>query len=113
MMERIFRSYFIVCVLLFSELGDAINGLLDSAVSKKTSNIYMRYFTAYTEFCTDLSLPVQGICSAKSVELWVSSLSKKGLSYGTIHSHLSALRHISKRNSVLVICQSDQLEIAL
>ena len=102
-----------LCVFVFSELEDEFEELLESAVSQKTSNIYRRYFNAYTEFCTDLSLPVHGTCSAKSVELWVASLSKKGLSYGTIQSHLSALRHMSKRNSVQVICQSDQLEIAL
>ena len=109
----LYNAVYFFWVILISELEDEFEELLDGAVSGKTAVTYMRHFKAYTEFCASLSIPVHGPGSLKSVELWVAALSKKGLCYGTIQCHLSALRHMSKRKGLSVVCQSDKLEIAL
>lgn len=60
-----------------------------------------------------MAIPADGRSSKLSVELWVASLSMKGLSFGTVQSHLSALRHISKRRGLSIDCQSEKLHLAL
>lgn len=86
---------------------------MDEALADKTATTYQRYYNKFSEFCEKLKLRPKGKGSAHSVELWVAELSKCGLTYGTVQSHLSAVRHVSKREGLDIDIQSDKIQLAL
>ena len=108
---------FVVVVkpLLFSFVGleEELDGLMDEAVASRTAMTYEKCFNSFNSFCSSLQLPLQGKDSAHSVELWVADLSRRGLCYGSVQSHLSALRHVARRNGLNIESCSDKIGIAL
>ena len=87
--------------------------LVADSLSTKSAAIYEKCFDDYSTFCEEMSLPISGGQSKVSVELWVAQLVKKGLGYGTVQSHLSALRHMFKRKGIEIAWESEKLGIAL
>lgn len=106
---------FVVQLFYFCILGleAEFEDLMGDALTKKSSKLYERYFNDYLKFCEEMSLPVGGTQSATSVELWVASLAKKGLGYGTVQSHLTAVRHMFRRNGIDITWESERLAVAL
>lgn len=86
---------------------------MDRSVCKSTTNSYKRHVAKYMEFCKHLGVPSIKEEGNKSVELWLASLSKKGLSYPTIVTHLSALRHMAKKEGLSTNCESNKIHLML
>ena len=94
-------------------LEGEFESLIADSLSTKSAAIYEKCFDDYSNFCEEMSLPIAGGQSKVSVELWVAQLVKKGLGYGTVQSHLSALRHMFRRKGIKIAWESEKLGIAL
>ena len=94
-------------------LEGEFESLIADSLSSKSTAIYKKCYDDYSTFCEDMTLPIAGGRSKVSVELWVAHLVKKGLGYGTVHSHLSALRHMFRRKGIEIAWESEKLGIAL
>ena len=66
----------------------------------------------YTSFCGELGWDIWTDLPA-SLEAWVASLSKQGLSHKTVLAHISALRHHAKIHCPLASLDSDRLRLML
>ena len=77
--------------LSFSDLKRHRRILLNKSISTATAKIYDRYLKKFEQFACTVSRRPR--FNNSTIELWLVSLKKEGLAYGTIRSHLSALHH--------------------
>lgn len=97
----------------FVDLETEADNLVTASVSKATAIIYKRCAERYLSFCIMVGLPCWGRKSGQAFELWVTSLSKQGLSHGTIMSHVSAVRHHSREKGLRLMSETDRLNLIL
>ena len=85
---------------------------MKAAVSPATLAIYDRYVKSFFEFAQQFGYLATRI-KEKVVRLWLASLNVQGLSYGTICSHLSALRHYCKTLNLPCLFTSPRTNLLL
>lgn len=87
--------------------------LTSRAVGKSTAKAYGRHIAEYFGFCEQVGILSVRQGSSDSIELWLASLNKRGLSYPTILSRLSALRHMAKREGLKADCNTGRIQMVL
>ena len=75
---------------------------MNNSISQTTSVVYKKYWKQFILFCKELRLPTRRRQVTSSVELWIASLSKEGLSCGSVRTRLAALRHQYKKSEILI-----------
>ena len=85
---------------------------MKAAVSPATLAIYDRYVKSFFEFAQQFGYLATRI-KEKVVRLWLASLNVQGLSYSTICSHLSALRHYCKTLNLPCLFTSPRTNLLL
>lgn len=86
--------------------------LLDASVTPATAAVYDNYVSKYLNFAHNLGASTNSY-HPSTVERWLASLNKQHLAYGTIQSHLSALRHHVNRLGITVDLNTPRIRMLL
>ena len=86
---------------------------MDRALARSTEKKYKTSVHLFKSFCYTIGRKFPSALQNKSVELWLTQLSKKGISHGTIQSHLSALRHYSARHGINSLLDTPRIQLLL
>lgn len=97
---------------MFTELTAERERLINLSVAKSTSTMYDRCVGKFVAFCDKLGIS-PWTCTVRLVEDWVANLSKRGLSFKSVASRISALRHRFKRKGITTSLESDGLRLML
>ena len=87
--------------------------LMDKALAPSTVRLYKNSNKMFLDFCTAMGRTLTDAVKDETVELWLAQLSERGLSYGTIRSHLSALRHHCTRHGLSACLDSPRIQLIL
>ena len=85
---------------------------MDASISPATSHIYKRCLSRYNQFVQLVGYS-SGTIDNKLVRLWLAHLNKQGLAYGTICSHLSAIKHWCKKQDLHINLNSPRIALIL
>lgn len=104
----------IVYVLrIIADLKAEADRLVSVSVTETTSKAYKRFVDKFKTFAARVGISQKSMFTTKSVVLWVAELSKDGLTYGSVRTHLSGLRHYCKGLGILDPLDSPRLQLML
>ena len=66
--------------------------LIDQALAPSTRKVYAKQVEKFREFCKTMGDTVRQGLQGETAELWLTHLRMGGAAYGTVRSHLSAVR---------------------
>ena len=82
---------------LILDLKEEAERLITSSIASRTKTLYDKHWTQFKKFCVELQLPWRKDRKMEALELWVVSLNRQKISYGSILTRLSAVRHKWKK----------------
>lgn len=100
-------------LFFFVDLEADATKIIAKSVSPGTFKTYKQYERRYHQFCRLMKLPTHGSGCEESMILWITSLHKAKFSYGTILSHVAAVKHMFHRKGYPVVFQSERLRLLL
>ena len=86
---------------------------MDQALAASTTRLYQNSNTMFKNFVVTIGKTLRKALKDGSVELWLAQLSERGLSYGSVRSHLSALRHCCARRGLPAQLDSPRIQLIL
>lgn len=89
-----------------------MQALLEASVAPATARVYNKYVDKYLTFSTTLETSAAPFHHSL-VEMWLASLSNQHLSYSSIQSHLSALRHHVNKLGLIVDLNTPRIRMIL
>lgn len=66
--------------------------LIYQALAPSTRKVYAKHVEKFREFCGTLGTTMRQGLRGETVELWLTQLRRRGAAYGTVRSHLAAVR---------------------
>lgn len=101
-----------VCIVFLFVVGlqNEADRLVAMSVADSTADVYGRHEKEFLHFSEKFSLAID---SAATMELWVASLSRKGLGHGTILSRVSAIKHMFKKRGLTAVFDTDRFHLLL
>lgn len=100
-------------VIIVVELRKDRDELIDKALAPSTRKTYSRMVINFKQFCKDIGSRFREGLKNDSVELWLTSLQRKGMAGGTIKSHLSAIRQYCMQNDIQARLHTPRISLIL
>ena len=86
---------------------------MDQALAPSTRRSYHISYQMFKNFSTAIGKKLTTALKDGSIELWLAQLSERGLSHGSVRSHLSALRFYCARRGLSAHLDSPRIQLIL